>query len=272
MAIQTRSEPDFDDIAAFAREHHLAMVVLFGSRGRRPDSDWDLALLPSVDSGPIELIEEQLVHRLQRGDLDFLWLHYANPLSASQVARDGSVVYQDGPFRFQRFCQQAALRRADELIWSQRDRDFIERSLEGRWTVDKDLIGRKLALLARYLEELAQVMEVDQDTFTADFRVHRVAERQIELLIECAASINTEVAQAVARIPPYDYYSSFFSLASTGWVEPETARRLATLVGLRNRLVHQYDEVRLGPLYLAAQRSLPDWKAYLRGISEHLAA
>jgi uncharacterized protein YutE (UPF0331/DUF86 family) len=99
---------------------------------------------------------------------------------------------------------------------------------------------------------------------------HRVAERQIELLVECAGKLNSELAQSLAKIPVSDYYSSFFSLASTGWIDEATAGRLATLAGLRNRLVHQYEDVRLPKLFKACVDSLPDWRAYLANITSHL--
>ena len=261
--------PDPVEMGQFARDEGLAMVLLFGSRGRRPDSDWDLALLSENECETLA-VEERLIGRLKRGDLDFLWLHQASPLAAWQVAKNGEVLYQDRPERFRRFYNLAKLRQADDSHWQEHNRRFVKRALEGRWAVDKDLVMRKLALLAQYLQELKQIMEANQHDFEADFRIHRVAERQIELLVECAASINTEVCQAVAKIPPSDYYSSFHSLAATGWIDKEIASRLATLAGLRNRLVHQYEAISLGQLYSAVKRSVPDWTNYLQSISDRL--
>ncbi|MBT9584537.1 DUF86 domain-containing protein [bacterium] len=261
---------DVDTIRELGRQHGLTLVVLFGSQGRRPDSDWDLALQAgsAVDQ---DQVEESFVRSLQRADLDFLWLSQASPLAAAQVANQGQALYQDRPERFGDFQIAAQLRRSDHRLWQEGDRQFVKRTLEENWSLNTPLVTRKLAQLARYFNELSQIMQSSQADFEADFRIHRVCERLIELLVECAASINSEVAQSVARIPPSDYYSSFYSMAATGWIDREVAGRLATLAGLRNRLVHQYEEIRLGQLYKAAQKSLPDWKLYLQGVSEHLA-
>jgi uncharacterized protein YutE (UPF0331/DUF86 family) len=89
-------------------------------------------------------------------------------------------------------------------------------------------------------------------------------------MVEGAAKLNTELAQSLAKIPPSDYYRSFFSVAATGGVEDAIAKRLATLTGLRNRLVYQYGDIRLPRLFKACRDSLPDWRAYLSSSAAHL--
>lgn len=265
------SPPDPAVIRDLAHEFGLTLVVLFGSRGLRPDSDWDLALESCRDDLDPSQVEEAFVSRLQRGDLDFLWLQQAAPIARSQVAQKGEPVFQDSAHQFSRFQIRAQLARDDERPWANRNRRFIERTLNGDWHVDTELVTRKLALLARYVLELQQVMQTSPSEFESDFRIHRVAERQIELLVECAGSINSELAQALARIPPSDYYTSFHSLAATGWIERDLATRLSTLAGLRNRLVHQYEDIRLPQLFQACRRSLSDWEQYLKAVSQRLA-
>ncbi len=257
----------------FAAAEGLDFVVLFGSQARGqagPESDFDLALMPHGDLQDRDQVEERLVARLARGDLDMVWLPHASWLLASRVALEGKVLYEREPWQFHRFALRSALRRADSLIWSRRNKEFVERVLNRNHAVDKDLVESKLARLAQYLVELSDVLQTSESEFVTDFRLHRTAERSLELMVESAASINTEVAQAVAKIPPSDYYSSFFSIASAGWVDREVATRLATMAGLRNRLVHQYEDVDLKKLYGALKRSLPDWQAYLGSVKDSL--
>lgn len=262
-----------EGIADFARKENLSLVLLFGSRAQdqsRDDSDLDLALQPCNPDAEPEGIERRLINALKRSDLDLLWLPHASALARARVASTARLLYEDQPSRFRHFVQEAILRQSDSRVWAENDLQFVTRSLERDWKMDRDLVLRKLAQLAEYLEQLEQVMEVDQTTFARDFRIHRVAERQIELLVECAGKLNTEIAQSLAKIPPSDYYSSFFCLAATGWLDDDTAGRLATLAGLRNRLVHQYEDIRLPRLFKACQSSLPDWRAYLTSLTKHL--
>ena len=247
------------------------MLVLFGSRGRSSDSDWDLALMPGSTEVASQVVEERFVQRLRRDDLDFLWLPTAGPLVRSQVALHGEALYESHPNEFSWFRIQSQLARDDQRPWTRSNQRFIQRNLENDWQMDRDLVTRKLASLTRYLLELKQILPGSLEEFESDFRIYRVAERQVELLVECAASINTEVAQSVAKIPPSDYYSSFHSMAAAGWLEREVAVRLSNLAGLLNRLVHQYEDIRLPRLYKACSDSLGDWDRYLATVSQHLS-
>jgi predicted nucleotidyltransferase len=171
-----------EGVAEFARREDLALVLLFGSRGAgsgRGDSDVDLALLPrSADTEP-DGIETRLIEELQRSDLDLLWLPHASPLARSRVVSTAKVLYEDRPDRFRHFVQDTSLRRSDALAWASNDQRYITRSLKKDWTMDKELVLRKLAQLAEYLEQLEEVLETDEATFSRDFKIHRVAERQI---------------------------------------------------------------------------------------------
>ncbi len=265
---------DTERLADYAREAGLDFIALFGSHSRglaRDDSDIDLALMPaSLDLDPEE-VEVGLIRALGRGDLDLVWLPHANWLLAWQVAQHGRVLFERQAGQFNRFWHHAASRRADSKIWDRRNRDFVRRVLERHNDVDQQLVRGKLVHMARFLAELEQFIDVTESEFIADVKTYRAAERQTELLVECAAEINTEVARAVANIPATDYYSSFFSLSSAGWLSRETAMRLAEIAGLRNRLVHQYEEIQLPRLYRVLKASLPDWREYLDSVQTRLS-
>lgn len=267
---------DAAELAAVARRCDLRFVALFGSHARgtaRAGSDLDLALMPTrLGSQPPRSVKlaEQLIHALRRSDLDFVYLPEASWLVNSEVARDGRPLYEAWPGAFRAFQEVAHWRRVDGRRRRDLDRGLLQRYLEGDWTMNEDLVRQRLESMARYLRELEAVLESPKQTFVSEPRDHHAAERLAELLVEGASRINSEVSASVAGIPASDYYTSFFSLSSAGWLEPETAGALAPLAGLRNILVHQYEEVRLPDLYDTLKASLPDWRAYLASVAGHL--
>ncbi|MBM3462138.1 MAG: DUF86 domain-containing protein [Armatimonadetes bacterium] len=259
----------------FCRSNDLEFLVLFGSRARKteqPGSDFDLAAMASTDENRSWETFRNLIHTLKRSDLDFAWLPTASWLLSWEVARDGKVLYERRAGAFEKFRRAALLRRMDSQIWRKRNRDYVEAFLNGGRNLNTELVEQKLVLLANYLQELEQVLPAELAVFTSDFRVHRVVERQVELLVECATAINVEVAHTVGKTPPADYYSSFFSLSQAGWLSNDTAQALAPLATLRNRIVHQYEEVELDKLHSDVTASLPHWRAYLRSVKEKLAS
>lgn len=64
--------------------------------------------------------------------------------------------------------------------------------------------------------------------------------------------------------PPTDYYESFTRLAKLGVLPVEFASRIAASAGLRNRLVHEYDDIDPERVHEAASIALRDVPEYLR--------
>ncbi|MBI3925599.1 MAG: DUF86 domain-containing protein [Armatimonadetes bacterium] len=249
----------------------LELAVMFGSRARGtsgPRSDLDLALWPEPGTDRRSL--EARLCRRWGGNLDFTWLPEASWLLWQEVARDGQVVMQRRPDLFHRFRIQAALRAAEAFPWRRRARRFIRRYLRGDMTLNTDLVVQKLAQMTQYLGELEPILELTRERFLEDPMAHHAAERLIELLVECAATINTEVGQAVAGVPASDYYSSFFSLVSAGWMSSDEATALAEWARVRNALVHRYEDVGLEQLYSDLKASLPAWRGYLGALEGRL--
>lgn len=207
-----------------------------------------------------------LAARLRPRDVDLVWLPDASWLLWSEVARDGIVVFERRPGAFGAFRSSACLRMMEAGVWKARDARFVQRSLDRRWQVNTELVGHQLAMLARYVGEMESVL----GRFGDDPLVHHAAERLLELHVECAAAINTEVAQAVARIPPSDYYTSFLSMSAAGWIDRDLAVSLAECARVRNALVHRYEEIELPALFRLVQDSAPLWRQYVRSVQEHL--
>lgn len=267
---------DLEHVADFARSHHLEFVAQFGSQARgdaRPDSDLDLAVMPGTmspgRSGLLALTRD-LIHALPSVEIDVCWLPDTSWLLAWQIARDGQPLYERQPGAFRSFQRVATRRHMASGLWVRKDREYMDRFLKGRLQVDVELVRRRLNQMGQYLREMAPIIETPQERFVDDPFVHHTAERLVELLVECAADVNTEVAQAVGGIPPSDYYSSFFSMARVGWVTRETADVLAVVARTRNILVHQYEELQLADLYDHVIRTEPAWRAYLASVHENL--
>lgn len=262
------------DFEAFGKDHGLAWIALFGSRARgseRPGSDWDIAVMPCDAAGDSGLLDVAagLARLLRRSNVDVAWMPSASWLLAWQVARDGRLLQEAQPGAFARFRRAAWRRKTDSRHWSERSGTFVERYLAGRLAMDVELLRENLAQMVQCCGELESLVESSEETFVADFRVHRAAERVLELLVECASTINTEVGED-SKIAPSDYYSSFSTLHACGWIDAATAETLARSASLRNVLVHQYAKVKLPELYRSLRESTPVWRTYVQAVHERL--
>lgn len=111
--------------------------------------------------------------------------------------------------------------------------------------VDRDVVLRRLALLETYCEQLAQYRAIDVDTYRADWKTQRIIERTLHLAIEvCMDVADHIVADRRLRVPETGA-ESFEILAEAGLLTASLGKSLASMVGFRNILVHDY--ARLDP-------------------------
>ena len=111
--------------------------------------------------------------------------------------------------------------------------------------VDRDLVLRRLAVLDTYLEQLALYRDIDIETYRQDWKTQRIIERTLHLAIEtCMDVADHVVADRRLRVPETGA-ESFEILAEAGLLSHELGALLASMVGFRNILVHDY--TRLDP-------------------------
>jgi uncharacterized protein YutE (UPF0331/DUF86 family) len=111
--------------------------------------------------------------------------------------------------------------------------------------VDRDLVLRRLALLEAYLGQLAPYRGIDVDAYRADWKTQRIVERTLHLAIEvCMDVADHLVADRRLRMPETGA-EAFEILAEAGVLPAPLATALASMVGFRNILVHDY--TRLDP-------------------------
>lgn len=108
--------------------------------------------------------------------------------------------------------------------------------------INRPLIETKLAAIGRFRSELERVLTGSYKAYIEDIRNVRMAERNIEMLVELAADTIVYLF-TVRNLPPPDSYRETFLAANREGILPsELARKLADLASLRNRLIHEYDE------------------------------
>src|SRR5437870_2349887 len=135
-------------------------------------------------------------------------------------------------------------------------------------TVDRDLITRKLLLIARDLEELREIASSEVGHFLQDRRDQAIVERYLERMIGRAIDVNFHLITETGHAPPADYHASFTRLAELGVLDAEFGRRIARAAGLRNRLVHEYEDIDPRRVFDALQSAFEDLPIYLRRVDE----
>ncbi len=136
--------------------------------------------------------------------------------------------------------------------------------------IDAELVTRKLMLITGDLKELSTIAVKSPDEYLASLRDQLVAERLLERMVGRMIDINYHLIVETGHPPPTDYYDSFIRLGTLQVLPPNFAARIAACAGLRNRLVHEYDEVDQARVYEALQGAVKDIPDYLRAIQHYV--
>lgn len=136
--------------------------------------------------------------------------------------------------------------------------------------VDRELVVRKMALILDDLRDATPIAEKSLDDYLASRLDEVVTERYLERMFGRMIDINYHVITGAGHAPPRDYHQSFTELGRLGILSAAFASQIAACAGLRNHIVHEYDEIdprRVHEGLVAAVRDIPE---YLRRIHDHV--
>ena len=134
-------------------------------------------------------------------------------------------------------------------------------------TIDAELITRKLVLITSDLESLRTIAARGLDQYLQSRFDQAVVERHLERIVGRMIDINYHVITESGLPPPADYHASFTRLVELRLLDPEFAQRIARAAGLRNRLVHEYEEIDSRKVFEGLEAALRDIPLYLSRVN-----
>jgi uncharacterized protein YutE (UPF0331/DUF86 family) len=133
------------------------------------------------------------------------------------------------------------------------------------------LLQRKLASLAAYLDEPDTTVPAAVSDYTAGSTVRRAVERLVQVVVECAADAGDLLLTEEGRTVGDSARDVFEGLHSAGAIDAALRQRFAyEYGGLRNRIVHDYDELDNAAVWQAARQLVPDGRALLAALIARL--
>jgi uncharacterized protein YutE (UPF0331/DUF86 family) len=132
--------------------------------------------------------------------------------------------------------------------------------------IDRELVTRKMVLVADDLRRLETLAAKPRAEYLASEIDETLAERYLERMIGRMIDVNYHLLTESGEPPPRDYFESFTALSRIGALPSDFAARLAPCAGLRNRIVHAYDDLDAGRVYDSLRVALADVPAYLAGL------
>jgi len=132
--------------------------------------------------------------------------------------------------------------------------------------VDKLLVGRKLAEIEVYLNQINEYSSVSVATYDNDWKTQRIVERTIQILIEiCIDVANHLISDKNMRLPT-GYADTFKVLMENKVISKELRKTMEKMAKFRNVIVHQYEKIDPVIVVSILHKNLGDFERYKKAI------
>lgn len=131
-----------------------------------------------------------------------------------------------------------------------------------------EVVARKLAKISQYLTELAPYRNCPYQAFWAE---HYKIERIVELFVMAASDLVIHLLDVRGEPAPMSYRSAFLMAGELGLLSDALSRSLALGAGLRNILVHAYEDIDYPLLHRSLPRILEDMSRFIDECLPHSA-
>ena len=132
--------------------------------------------------------------------------------------------------------------------------------------VDRPLVLRKFAELERHLAQIQEITPITAEVYSKDWKVQRVAERTLQIMIELCVDIANHVISDKGYRVPVSYADTFKVLKEEGLLHGELQEALEKMAKFRNILVHHYDRIEPSIIVDILNHRLKDFLRYREAI------
>jgi len=135
-----------------------------------------------------------------------------------------------------------------------------------------EVIRKKLAYLEQTLAEIDPYLRASYTEYTRQPAHRRATERLVQIIVEAAGDTSELLLQAVGQRAPGSMRESFSGIRELGIIDDALFERFnRAYVGLRNRIVHDYETLDNRILFNSAKRLRKDAQAFLKAVARFLS-
>ncbi len=136
-------------------------------------------------------------------------------------------------------------------------------------TFNKAFVSEKLAEIIKYQEELKQHLGFsDQEILQDSGRMH-IAERLFQLIVDLMLDINNHFIKELKLELSDDFQGTFYILGKHNILDNNFAQKIASVVGIRNRIVHGYEKLDKERFVSELKQNHTDFDRYIKSIKNY---
>ncbi|GBE41055.1 hypothetical protein BMS3Bbin09_00944 [bacterium BMS3Bbin09] len=127
-----------------------------------------------------------------------------------------------------------------------------------------EVVKKKLESITNYLNDLLPYKKITFDEF---MQKHYEIERILELLVTTASDIVFHMISDKGEPSPASYKAAFLRAGELKIISKKLSESLALSAGLRNILVHEYEELDYKIVHKSIPSAIKDFTAFIKKLS-----
>ncbi len=132
----------------------------------------------------------------------------------------------------------------------------------------QEIIVEKLLKMKEYIHQLKVIRPASYEEYLQSLTTKYAVERLLQLIVDLALDINNIILSYKGKPAAADYFNSFIDLTDCNVLEPAFATQIAPSSGLRNRLVHEYEEINNQIVYNSIEKTIDMYVLYMKEIKK----
>ena len=138
-------------------------------------------------------------------------------------------------------------------------------------TFQKSFIVKKLEELFGYLKEIDDFFALPDEEIIKDSGKLHIAERLLQLAVDTMIDVNQHFIRELNLEISEDFQGTFITLGENKILPLDFAKKIAPVVGLRNRVVHRYETLDKQHFIATFRKNRDDIKEYVKFVNKRLA-
>lgn len=211
----------------------------------------------------------ELAKRLESDTIDIVILNQASLLLKLQVIKYGQILFSHNEKHRISFETKAVMDYLDFKKFDEIQNKALNRRLYSQtFTLDKELVAHDLKHLRSAITILQDLVQNQRETFCSDYRIYGLAERYLQQAIEACLSLCCTLIATLGLRRAEAHHELLSIIANQQIITRSLAYRLEILANLREKLVHEPDELNHETLYEDIQHHLADLEEFASTIEQ----
>lgn len=136
--------------------------------------------------------------------------------------------------------------------------------------VDREVIVAKAGALKRHLERLRGIGRMKRHIYLENLDAQDIAVHNLQMAIQKCIDIGNHFFSEWDIGAPASYAEVFDEMRRRKIITRAMTDRMIKMAGLRNRIVHEYEEIDHGKIFSFIKHDLRDFEVFLKAVARHL--